>query len=201
MTKVLRTTLPIMAQTFKNPQKSNLDLWTSLEPQLRAVKAGGMNSSQNTHWNHIRYGSDSEENIRCAKLPCFLEILVVEVPRDYSAWFYSAPGIKRCYNPSGSGLHTFQRRQMAKKSLSVQPGTSSSIYNHLERQHGNQHPPQTAAPLWCPHSKQSTAQNHTYTKAHLKCSLGSSSDANSQLFQLTRLKTEIWQKGVMGCSL
>lgn len=117
LTEVLRTTVPIMAQTFKNPQKSNLDLWTSSEPQLRAVKAGGMNSSQNTHWNHIRYGSDSEESIRCAKFPCFLEILVVEVPRDYSAWFYSAPRIKRCYNPSGSGLQTFQRRQMAKKNL------------------------------------------------------------------------------------
>lgn len=114
---MLRTTLPIMAQTFKNPQKSNLDLWTSSEPQLRAVKAGGMNSSQNTHWNHTRYGTDSEENIRCAEFPCFLEILVAEVPRDYSAWFYSALRIKRCYNSSGSGLQTFQRRQMGKKNL------------------------------------------------------------------------------------
>lgn len=58
------------------------------------------------------------------------------------------------------------------KYLSVERATSSSTYDHLKRQLENHHPSQSAAPLWCPNSKQPTVQNHTYTQPHLKCSIG-----------------------------
>lgn len=158
-----------MAQTFKNLQKSNLesenpnleffsksslDFWTSLDPWLRAIKAGGMKSNQNTHWNHIRYGTDSEESIRCAEFPSFQANLVAEVPKAYLAWFYSASRKKDITIQVDLSCRHFKGRKMAKnKTLSVQPETWSSIGNHLQRQSENHHPPQTAASLWCPYSK------------------------------------------------